>query len=174
MGCHSLFQGIFLTQGSNLGLLHCMQILYHSATREAQMGNTKYYYAKPKDSRLEKVQKSWVFYRRKRPSKPPAICSHFSSPPTSSVEVNSSVCVCVCVCVCVTQLCLTLCNPMGCSPSGSSIQGFSRQEYCSGLTFLSPGYLPDQGLNPGLPHYTQTLYHLSQTAIESCKATMQR
>ena len=26
--CHSLLQGIFLTQGLNLGLLHCRQILY--------------------------------------------------------------------------------------------------------------------------------------------------
>ena len=29
VGCHPPLQGIFLTQGSNLGLLHCMQILYH-------------------------------------------------------------------------------------------------------------------------------------------------
>ena len=28
MGCHFLLQGIFPTQGSNLGLLHCRQILY--------------------------------------------------------------------------------------------------------------------------------------------------
>ena len=28
MGCHSLLQGIFPTQGSNLGLLHGRQILY--------------------------------------------------------------------------------------------------------------------------------------------------
>ena len=28
MGSRSLLQGIFLTQGSNLGLLHCRQILY--------------------------------------------------------------------------------------------------------------------------------------------------
>ena len=28
MGSHSLLQGIFLTQGSNLSLLHCRQILY--------------------------------------------------------------------------------------------------------------------------------------------------
>ena len=27
--CHFLLQGIFLTQGSNLGLLHCRQTLYH-------------------------------------------------------------------------------------------------------------------------------------------------
>ena len=29
MGCHSLLQGIFLTQASNPSLLHCRQILYH-------------------------------------------------------------------------------------------------------------------------------------------------
>ena len=29
----------------------------------------------------------------------------------------------VCVCVLVAQLCLTLCNPMGCSPPGSSVHG---------------------------------------------------
>ena len=28
VGCHSLLQGIVLTQGLNLGLLHCKQILY--------------------------------------------------------------------------------------------------------------------------------------------------
>ena len=39
-----------------------------------------------------------------------------------------SLCVCVCecvyVCVCVhAQSCLTLCNPVGCSPSASSVHG---------------------------------------------------
>ena len=29
VGCHFLLQGIFLTQGSNLCLLHCRQVLYH-------------------------------------------------------------------------------------------------------------------------------------------------
>ena len=29
MGCLALLQGIFLTQGSNLGLSHCRQILYY-------------------------------------------------------------------------------------------------------------------------------------------------
>ena len=28
VGCHFLLQGIFLTQGSNPGLLHCRQTLY--------------------------------------------------------------------------------------------------------------------------------------------------
>ena len=29
--------------------------------------------------------------------------------------------------------------------------GFSRQEYCSGLPFPSPGDLPDPGIEPGSP-----------------------
>ena len=29
VGCHSILQGIFLTQELNLGLLHCRQIHYH-------------------------------------------------------------------------------------------------------------------------------------------------
>ena len=34
VGCHSLLQGIFLTQGLNPGLLHCRQILYCLSYRE--------------------------------------------------------------------------------------------------------------------------------------------
>ena len=46
------------------------------------------------------------------------------------------------------QLCLTLCNPMDCSPPSSSAQGFSRQEYWSQLPSLPPGALPDLGIKP--------------------------
>ena len=35
MGCHSLLQGTFLTQGSNSHLLYCPWILYYWLTREA-------------------------------------------------------------------------------------------------------------------------------------------
>ena len=35
MGCHFLLQGIFLTQGSNSGLLHCRQILYRLSYRSS-------------------------------------------------------------------------------------------------------------------------------------------
>ena len=34
VGSHSLLQGIFLTQGLNLGLLHYRQILYHLSHQE--------------------------------------------------------------------------------------------------------------------------------------------
>ena len=48
----------------------------------------------------------------------------------------------------VTQLCPTLCNPVDCSLPGSSVQGFSRQEYQSSLPFPSPGDLPNPGIEP--------------------------
>ena len=37
VGSHSLLQGIFATQGSNLGLLHCRQILYWLSHQESPM-----------------------------------------------------------------------------------------------------------------------------------------
>ena len=40
------------------------------------------------------------------------------------------------------------CNPMNCSPPDSSM-GFPRQEYWSGLPFLSPGDHPDPKIEPG-------------------------
>ena len=40
VGCHSLLQGIFPTQGSNPGLLHCRLILYHPS----HQGSSGYIY----------------------------------------------------------------------------------------------------------------------------------
>ena len=48
------------------------------------------------------------------------------------------------------QSCTTLCDPMDCSPPGSSV-GFSRQGYWSGLPFPSPGDLPNPGIEPRSP-----------------------
>ena len=38
----------------------------------------------------------------------------------------------------VAQSCLALRDPMDCSPPGSSVHGFSRQEYWSGVPLTSP------------------------------------
>ena len=51
----------------------------------------------------------------------------------------------------VTQSCPTFCDPINCSPLGSSVHGFSRQEYWSGLPFPLPGHLPDRGIEPVSP-----------------------
>ena len=39
MGCHSLLQGIFPTQGLNLGLPHCRWILYHLSHQGSKAQN---------------------------------------------------------------------------------------------------------------------------------------
>ena len=46
------------------------------------------------------------------------------------------------------QSCPTLCDPMDGSPPGSSVHGFSRQEYWSGLPCPSPGDFPNPGIEP--------------------------
>ena len=80
-GCHSLLQGILPTQGSNPGLLHCRQILYHLS----HQGN-----------------------RRKRGINAfplPNSAGSLRSPgaavggPVRQRSMCASVCVCVCVCV---------------------------------------------------------------------------
>ena len=50
------------------------------------------------------------------------------------------------------QLCPALCEPMDCSPPGSSAMVFSRQEYCeTGCHFQLQGIFPTQGSSPEAP-----------------------
>ena len=51
----------------------------------------------------------------------------------------------------VAQLCLTLCDPWTVAHQAPLSVGFSRQEYCSGLPFPSPGDLPNPGIEPRSP-----------------------
>ena len=73
------------------------------------------------------------------------------------ITVNTSVCECL-----VTQLHPTLCDPLDCSPPGSAVYGDSPGKNSRvGLPWPPPRDLPKQGLNPGLPHCRQAVYHLS-------------
>ena len=50
------------------------------------------------------------------------------------------------------QPCLTLCDPMDCSPRGSTAHGISQAIiYWSGGPFPSSGDLPDPGIEPKSP-----------------------
>ena len=55
---------------------------------------------------------------------------------------------CACVHAKPFQSCPTHCNPVDCSPPVSSVQGFSRQGNCSGLSRLPPEDLPFPGTEP--------------------------
>ena len=64
--------------------------------------------------------------------------------------------------VLITQSCLTLCDPMDCSPPGSSIHRiFPDKNTGVGCHFLLQGIFLTQESNLGLPHCRQTLYHMS-------------
>ena len=58
----------------------------------------------------------------------------------------------LCLVACsVTQLCPTVCDPMDCSPPGSSVHGDSPGKNTGmGCHFLLQGIFPTQGSNPGL------------------------
>ena len=61
-----------------------------------------------------------------------------------------------------TQLCLTLCYPMHCSPPGSSVHGdFPSKNSGVGCHVLLQGIFPTQGSNPDIWHCRQILYCLS-------------
>ena len=55
---------------------------------------------------------------------------------------------CVCVLAHSLQSCATVCDPVDCSPPGSSVNQLSRQERWSGLPCPVPGDLPDSGIEP--------------------------
>ena len=62
----------------------------------------------------------------------------------------------------LTQSCPTFRNPMDCSLPGSSVHGDSPGKNTGvGCHALLQGIFPIQGVNSGLPHCRQILYHLS-------------
>ena len=62
----------------------------------------------------------------------------------------------------VTHQCPTLCDPMDCSPPGSSVHGDSPGKNTGvGCHALLQGIFPTQGSNPHLLHCRRILYRLS-------------
>ena len=61
----------------------------------------------------------------------------------------------------VAQLCLVLCNPMDCSPLGSSLWNSPGKNTGVGCHSLLRGIFPTQGSNPHLPYCRWILYQLS-------------
>ena len=54
---------------------------------------------------------------------------------------------------------------MDCSPPGSSVHGFSRQEYWGELPFPPPGDLPHPGIEPGSPALVAGRVHVKNASL---------
>ena len=70
------------------------------------------------------------------------------------------------------QSCQTLCDPMDCSPPGSSVHGIYQVKN-TGMSchVLLQGIFSTQGLNPSFLHCRQILYHLSHQGSPTNKQT---
>ena len=83
---------------------------------------------------------------------------YFTTPypdPNNASQVPGVGCCCL-----VAKSCPTLCNPMDCSPRGSSMR-FPRQEYWSGSPIPPPGNLPDPAIEPAWQVDSVPLSHLA-------------
>ena len=70
--------------------------------------------------------------------------------PLSKIGIWSSPYICICIHLHAQLLSRVwlFCDPMTCSPPGSSVHGILPQEYRSGLPFPSPGDLPSPEMEP--------------------------
>ena len=112
MGCHFLLQGIFLTQGSNPGLLHCRQILDRIWALPLRLSweRIRLQCRRPGlDPRLGKIP-----WRRERLPTPAFWPGESHGLYSLKVKAEQSE---------VAQSCPTPCDPVDCSPPGSSVRG---------------------------------------------------
>ena len=58
--------------------------------------------------------------------------------------------ICISKLVLVAQSCPTLCDPMDCSPPGSSVHDIFQARILEWVA-ISPGDLPNSGIEPGFP-----------------------
>ena len=145
LGSHSFLEGIFLTQGSNSGLLHSRQILYHLSHQGNPLcwavGKMDGSAGKPsgfalvllKSSVLQAGFQAPFFCCKKK------VGTKWLSKLASLESVSGQLTVCA-------QSCSTFCDPVDYSPPGSSAMESSKQEYWSMLPFPTLGDLPDPGI----------------------------
>ena len=58
---------------------------------------------------------------------------------------------CMCVCALLLQSCLTFCDPMNCSPPGSSVHVIFMARILEWVAISSSRDLPDPGIEPASP-----------------------
>ena len=73
--------------------------------------------------------------------------------------ISVTVLISVLLCLVCAQPCLTLCDPVDCSPPMSSVKDSLGKNGVSNHPLLQ-GFFPTRRSNPGLPHYRRILYHM--------------
>ena len=139
VGRHPLLQGISPTQGSNLGLLLWKQIIYHLSHHRKQSHWTRAPLFWPLLSHL-------TFIISLKALSPKIVI--FGIP---NVGTQFSPCMCAWMLSCFS--CVLFCDPVDCSPPGSSVHGILQARILEWVCHaLLQGIFLTQGLNPALLH----------------------
>ena len=73
--------------------------------------------------------------------------------------------VCVCVCSQLLQSCLTLCEPMDCSPPGSSVHGILQARILEWIAMSSSRYLSHLGIKLTSPALAGVFFNTESLMI---------
>ena len=137
--CHFFLQRIFLTQGSNLGLLHCRWILYWLSYQGSQTHITERF---PSTSIFQDV----LSLRSIILSSP--CLKKLTNKQVKQQRVGIYVALCLCL---VTSAVSDSETTWTVARQAPLSMGFSRQEYWSGLPCPPPGDLPNIGIESRSP-----------------------
>ena len=169
--CHALLQGIFLTQGSNLNLLHCRQILYSWATGDARYISLKNKSESENESRSvmsEPLQPHGLYSPRNSPGQNTGVGSLSllqGSFPTQGLNPGLPHCrqilyqlshqgspyKCLVQLSSVGQSCPTLCNPMNRSTSGLPVHHKPPDSTQTHVHWVSDAMQPSHPLSSPSP-----------------------
>ena len=169
VGCHALLQGIFPTQGSNPGLPYCIQILYHLSHQGSPRILEWVTYCSP--GYLPDRGIIYIYTAKSLQLSLTLWDPIDSSPPGSTIpgilQTRTLECHFLLQCMKVKSE-----SEVAQSSDSERRHGLQPTRLLRpwdspdkstgvGCYFLLQGILPTQGMNPGLPHCRQTLYHLS-------------
>ena len=146
VACHFLHQGIFPTQDqTHVSYVSCIsrQILYHLSHQRSPcccITSVMSDSVRPHRRQPNRLSRPWD-----SPGKNAGVGCHFLLQ-CMKVKSESE----------VAQSCPTLCNPLDCSPPGSSVHGiFPGKNTGVGCHALLQGIFPTQGSNPRLLYLLQ-------------------
>ena len=174
-GSHSHAQGSVVSEAQTFAELHLCQGKHICASPIFVGGLKKARATWEWQGQVDKFQTSYSLRQEEDPRWPECV-SGVLNDCTLSTELGSPGDSKISMCVSVTQSCLTLRDPLDCSPAASSVHGILQARILECHSLLQ-GIFLTQGLNPCLLNCGEVLYHLNhqgsaKTSISTAKGLL--